>query len=561
MIDLKELPDDPVQLKKLIRNQASTFEKELRQKTAEFESKLQQQSEAIELLQEEKQKLLNELFGRSSEKTRPDNNPDQPNLFDEIEEIHFAFESEDSTGNEAGDDTGDEDIEYIGPYKRSRRGSKKDAGVKFDPSMPRTDIIIDIPEEEKMCACGCKMDKIGEEVTEKAAHIPAQYRVERHIRPKYACKSCEGAESEGMHPAIKIAKPAPAILPKSNATAGLLAQIITAKFEDALPLYRQEKIFARHGLELSRSTMSRWVIKVYEKLMPILEIMYDQQRSGPLIGIDETTVQVLREPGRANTSKSYMWVTRGGPPGKNIIRFYYDPGRGGQVAKKLLKDFSGAVQSDGYAGYNFLDKEPDIQHAGCWAHVRRKFHDVTKASKKAASAKNILSIIGRLYKVEKYARMNELSPEAITELRQQESKEIVDAFFKTIETKTLQVSPSSLMGKAIAYAMKIRKHLYVFLEDGNIPIDNNYIENNIRPFVVGRKNWIFSGSPNGAEASGGLYSLIETAKEADLNPYWYLRHVFERLPLTPAENYSALLPYNVSKEDLAEYFKDIVGLE
>ena len=553
MIDLKELPDDPVQLKQLIhaiQNQASAFEKELQQK-----------SELIKLLMEEKRLLRLELFGRSSEKTHPDNNPDQPNLFDEIEEIHCfdsASENEDSAGGESDNDADDKDIQYIGPYKRIRPGSKKDAGAKFSPSMPRKDVVIDIPEEEKTCACGCKMEKIGEEVSEKAGYIPAQSFVERHIRPKYACKSCEGAESEGIHPTVKIAAPAPAILPKSNATAGLLAQIITAKFEDALPLYRQEKIFARHGLELSRSTMSRWAIKVYEKLMPFLEILYDEQRSGPLIGIDETTVQVLKEPERANTSKSYMWVTRGGPPGRSVIRFHYDPGRSGKVAKKLLEGFRGAVQSDGYAGYNFLDERSDIQHAACWAHVRRKFHKVAKASKKAVSVKNILGIIGRLYRIEKHARVNDLPPAAITELRQRESKMIVDEFFKTIDAKALQINPSGLMGKAIAYAMKMRKHLYVFLEDGNIPIDNNLVENNIRPFVVGRKNWLFSGSPNGAEASAGLYSLIETAKEADLNPYWYLRYVFECLPVTPVENYADLLPYAVTKETLAEYFKELV---
>ena len=154
--------------------------------------------------------------------------------------------------------------------------------------------------------------------------------------------------------------------------------------------------------------------------------------------------------------------------------------------------------------------------------------------------------------------MNDLPPAAITELRQRESKMIVDEFFKTIDAKALQINPSGLMGKAIAYAMKMRKHLYVFLEDGNIPIDNNLVENNIRPFVVGRKNWLFSGSPNGAEASAGLYSLIETAKEADLNPYWYLRYVFECLPVTPVENYADLLPYAVTKETLAEYFKELV---
>ena len=271
--------------------------------------------------------------------------------------------------------------------------------------------------------------------------------------------------------------------------------------------------------------------------------------------------QVLQEKGRKYSclhSGLVHWirVTRGGPPGRNIIRFHYDPGRGGKVAKLLLEGFSGVVQSDGYAAYNFLNEQPDVQHATCWTHIRRKFQDAAEASKKSLSAKNILGIIGRLYRIEKHARMNDLSPEAITELRQRESKEVVDEFFKTIDAKALQVNPSGLMGKAIAYTMSMRKHLYVFLEDGNI--DNNLVENKIRPFVVGRKNWLFSGSPHGAEASAGLYSLIETAKEADLNPYWYLRYVFELLPVTPVENYGDLLPYAVTKEMLAERFEHLV---
>ena len=539
MINVNTLPDDPVSLKELLIKTSDKLDKQQNQ-IEQFQKKEQEYHSNIECLTEEVRLLRYKLFGRKSEKLRPDKDPNQPDLFDELETI----EAEEKEAEP-------EPTTQIKSYTR-----KKSHRMKIPASIPRKEIIHDIPEEEKVCACGCKMEKIGEEISEKLDYIPAQFLAERHIRPKYACKACEGSGSEGIHPAVRTAPPAPAMIPKSNATPGLLAHLITAKYEDALPFYRQEKIFARQGLELPRSTMCRWVRKVYERIVPLLNLMFQDQKSGSLIGIDETTVQVLNEPGKSNTSNSYMWVSRGGPPEINVVRFKYDPGRGSKVAKEILDGFSGVVQSDGYAGYKFIEKSEGLHHAGCWAHVRREFNDIIKSSKKSIAAKMALNKIKGLYKIEEEARKEELSPEELCALRKKKSRPIADDFFIWIEKKSLQINPSGPMGKAIGYALKIKQSLLLFLDNGIIPIDNNLVENAIRPFAIGRKNWLFSGSPHGAEASAGLYSLIETAKQADLHSYWYLRYLFEQLPTTQEDELRKLLPYNLSKKVLAEYFAE-----
>jgi transposase len=522
MLDIKSLPDDSLKLKDML---------------LDLFRKNNQHKNQIEYLQEENRYFRDKLFGRKSEKKRPDNDPNQPSLFDEAEEV-------------TAEENADQQVTQVKTYSRKKGGRRK-----LPESLPRIDIIHDIPEKDKECACGSEMEKIGEEVSEKLLYIPATVEVERHIRYKYACKNCEGAESEGIHPTVKIAPPAPAIIPKSIATAGLLAYILVSKFEDALPFYRQEKLFSRIGIDLLRATMCRWAIKVHEKCKPLLELMQQHLLSGPLVGIDETTVQVLGEIGKENTTKSYMWVARGGPPGKTVLWFHYDPGRSSQVAKEILKDYRGAVQTDGYSGYNFLEIRNEGSHAGCWAHVRRKFYEVTRVSKKTISANMAIDKIQKLYLVEKEFRDNKLSPEEIKQLRQEKSKPLVEDFFSWLEKKTLDINPQSKMGKAVAYTLKLKKKLLEYLDDGNIFIDNNLVENAIRPFVIGRKNWLFSGSPNGAHASAGIYSLIETAKAADLDPYWCLRYIFEMIPVTTGKDFEKLLPYNISKDTLYEHFR------
>jgi len=250
-----------------------------------------------------------------------------------------------------------------------------------------------------------------------------------------------------------------------------------------------------------------------------------------------------------------MWVFKGGPPGKPVILFQYHASRSGDVAAAFLKDYKGIVQTDGYGGYNFLDDKKDILHVGCWVHARRKFKEVTKAvgNKKnpSGNAGTALKYIGKLYKIEKEARLEELSPDRLYARRQSEAIPILDEFKKWLDARTNQVPPKSLLGKAINYTLNEWPRLIRYTQDGRIKPDNNAVENAIRPFVVGRKNWLFSCTPEGAHASAAIYSLIETAKANGHDPYWYLKYLFEHLPeAMTTEEFETLLPHNVDKNAL-----------
>jgi len=423
------------------------------------------------------------------------------------------------------------------------------------PDLPRVDVIHDIPEEEKQCECGVELSLIGQDVSEKLDYVPAKIRVIRNIRLKYACKSCEGVESEG--PTVKIAPVPVQLLPKSIASEGLIAHLIVSKFADGLPLYRQQKIFGRLGIELSRATMANWVVKASQQCQPIIEHLQEEIRSGPLINVDETPYQVLNEPGRHNTSKSYMWVFKGGPESSPGLLYQYHPTRSGDVALDFLSDYQGYVQSDAFSGYERLSEKKGIRHAGCWAHARRYFVDVIKAKKKNRSkriqpkslADEALLFIGQLYQIEKDAKIKNLEPQEIYQLRQEKAKPLLDDFKTWLDAKQQITPPKGLLGKAINYALNHWEKLIVYIEDGRLRPDNNAAENAIRPFVVGRKNWLFAGHPNGAEAGATFYSLVETAKANGLEPYNYLRYIFEKLPLAQTdEDYKNLLPQYVDRE-------------
>jgi transposase len=491
----------------------------------------------IDALEEKNRSLRSKLFGRKSEKHIEEDDK-QLKLFDEVEEI-------------VEQETEEEKI-VIPSHTRKKTGRKP-----LPPELPRVDVIHDLTEEEKMCGCGCKMEKIGDEVSEKLDIIPAKIRVIRNIRLKYACKECEGIESDGE--TVKTA-PVPAqILPKSIATSGLLAHIVISKFADALPLYRQEKMFSRIGVEISRATMANWLIHGARKCIQLVELFEQQIRSGPLINIDETPVQVLNEPGRSNTSKSYMWVFRGGPPDSPVLMYQYHPSRSGQIPINFLGSYNGYIQTDAYSGYDALGRKPDIILVGCWAHARRKFVEVINAresnkcskKQKTGSAEVAMSFIRKLYAIEKEAEINKLSYDQIYELRQEKSKSILDDFKEWLDKKVLQTPPQGLLGKAVNYAINQWESLIAYLKDGRLKPDNNLAENAIRPFVVGRKNWLFCGHPRGAEASSIFFSLIETAKANKLEPYSYLRYIFARLPFAQTTaDYEKLLPQNIDQQEM-----------
>jgi transposase len=434
--------------------------------------------------------------------------------------------------------------------------TRKKTGRKPLPdNLPREDVIHDIPEEEKVCDCGCRLTCIGEEVSEQLHVEPAKYKVIRNIRLKYACRGCEGVESDDQ--TVKIAPPPVQLIPKSFATVSLLIYIIASKFIESLPLYRQEKRFRRYGITLTRATMSNWLIKVAVLCQPLLPLMQQEIRSGPLINADESTFQVMKEPNRKNTSKSYIWVFRGGLAGKPLVVFHYEPSRAGQVAYDFLEGYHGYVQTDGYQGYNILEDNEDITLMGCLAHARRKFDEVLKANRKSGNKKKLaaevaLEYIRKLYALEKEAK--ELTPDERYLMRQEKAKPIMDAFGDWLRETYPQTPPKGLLGKAIKYTLNQWSRLTVYLENGILRPDNNLAENAIRPFVIGRKNWLFAGSPEGAQASALFYSLIETAKINNLNPEKYLRFLLEKIIHVKEQGELLdLLPNRVSQETIDKF--------
>lgn len=484
------------------------------------------------ILREQVRLLRSQLYGAKTEKKLKGKNDSQALLFNEAEAC--ISEEEDHVQEEI----------KVPSHTRKKRGRRP-----LPEDLPRVNVIHDISDEEKVCACGCIKSRIGEETSEQLEVIPAKVQVIRNIRYKYVCKSCEGVEAD--EPAVSIAPLPPMIIPKSIATPGLLAYTLTSKFVDALPFYRQEKLFERIGIDISRSSMCNWAIKVAEKCEPLLELLNKDIRSGPLISIDETTVQVMKEPGRLNKTKSYMWIFRGGNPDRPLLAYQYHPTRSGDVASEYLDEYKGYVQTDGYAGYDFIDKHPDMHHVGCWAHARRKFVDVIKASGKNKSAKSrkgnaekAIEYIGNLYAIEKEAK--ERTFEDVYKLRQEKAKPALDEYHSWLNTIYPHVSPNGLLGKAINYTLKQWNRLIRYIDDGYLRPDNNLAENAIRPFVVGRKNWLFSGNPKGARASAAMYSLIESAKANGYEPYRYLRFLFEKLPFASCEDdYKSLLPNHI----------------
>jgi transposase len=521
-VDLKSLPDDASLPKDAVLSLVTKYE------------------EQIHHLQEQLRLLRGELFGRSSEKHHGPH-PDQKLLFDD-KDAHGLSEA--PPGN---------DKISIGPYSRKKRGRKP-----LPEDLPRIDIIHDLSDDEKQCACGAELTRFGQEVSERLDYIPARLRVERHIRYKYACKNCEGIEDQG--PTVKIAPLPEQLIPKSHATAGLLAHIAVSKFADGLPLYRQQKIFGRLGIDLCRATMSKWMVQAARSCSGLIDLLRSEIRSGPLIGIDESPLQVLKEAGRKNTSKSYMWVYRGGPPDRPVLLYEYQPTRSGKTALTFLHGYKGYIQTDDFSGYDHLDQNPGILHLGCWAHARRKFVKVATVRKKHRSkrvnpkslADQALDYIGKLYKIEKQARRQALDADQIHRLRQEKAKPLLDQFKDWLEDTRSLTPPKGLLGQATSYTLANWEKLIVYLQDGRLRPDNNLVENAIRPFVVGRKNWLFAGSPDGARASAAFFSLIETAKANGLEPYAYLRFIFEKLPLAKSDqDLQDLLPQHLDPAAIA----------
>jgi len=471
--------------------------------------------------------LVHKRFGRSAEQL----------LADEKQPLLFSEETEHTEVNEGEP----EELQTVRSFNRKKAGRKP-----LSANLRREERVIDIPEDEKTCACGAILTKIGEEISEKLIITPPRIFVERVIRPKYACRQCEGTEDE-ENKTVRIAPVEPTIIPKSIASPSLLSTIITQKFERHLPYYRQEKQFEQIGAAISRQDMANWQQQVYDKLKPLFVFLKKIVKSGPVIQMDETTVQVMGEEGRSDTLKSYMWLALGGAEGKKVVWYEYHPSRAANHAKTFLEGYTGYLQTDGYEGYDCAVKDMSgIIHVGCFAHARRKFFEAAKVNKENRSAEEGIKHIRNLYAIENELRDKKMDGSTFLSERKARAGPVLEKFKGWLEKRKCEVLPSSLLGKAIYYSLAQWDKMAAYLESPYLTPDNNACENAIRPFVLGRKNWLFCQSPDGAESSCGMYSLIETAKQNGLIPYNYLTVLFEKAPFAiTSEDWEKLPPWNI----------------
>lgn len=542
-----DLPDDIEELRALLHQQQTQHAREKAQLSEEKAQLEQRLEETVAEYRAENERLAEYIrllkrqhFGPSSERT---GSSAQPGLFNEAEALTDAAAKQ-GMAPEACPDADDGTIDV--PAHKRRRGGRK----PLPEALPRRDILHDLEEHEKVCGNDPEhaLVRIGEDVSERLVYEPAKIEVERHVRPRYACGTCKDGVSQRP--------PAPSPIPKSMATPSLLAEIAASKFVDGLPLARQEKILARIGIDLPRQTMAAWMIRCAGLAEPLVDLFLEAIRRGEYVLADETPFQVLKEKGKRAQSQSYLWALRREAPDHPLLYYEYAPTRSGEVARGLLEGFKGYLQTDGYAGYDGLGESSGLVHVGCFAHARRKFDEAlrgqpngkkTKTSSKHRVADQGLSRINALFKTERSYR--DARPEERHQLRQEKLAPLLDALREWTTAAQGRVPPTSLTGKAIDYLDGQWPKLVRVLEDGRLELSTNAVERAIRPFVVGRKAWLFADTPSGATASARLYSLVETAKANGVEPWRYLEAIFTRLPLASTRaDYEALMPWRLADE-------------
>lgn len=444
---------------------------------------------------------------------------------------------------QAEDDEDDEDTPATKPGQK--RGRKP-----LPAHLPRKRIEHDLAESDKICPC-CQsaLHRMGEEVSEQLDIIPATVQVLQHVRFKYACRHCD-RHGEGA-PIITSPMP-PQPIPGSIASPATVATVLTAKYADGMPMYRQHEALLRGDIDVARTTLSQWAIKSGVLFMPLYRAMRQALLACPVIHGDETTVQVLKEKGRSAQSQSYMWVYRSAEgSAQPVVLFDYRPGRGHEHPEHFLDGYAGAVMTDGYAAWRMLK---GVTHLGCMAHARRRFDEALKAQKKPGGrAREALRLFAKLYHIEKLARGKPPDGMDVVEhtyrLRQVLSRPVLDTLHKWLLDNQALVLPNSLIGQAIAYTLGQWRYLYRYIDDGRYAIDNNVIERDIRPFATGRRAWLFSNSVAGADASAVIFSLMLTCRACDVEPYAYLLHILTELPRRqPGDDVADLLPFNFNKQ-------------
>ena len=501
-------------------NELTSLVKELREQVTH-------QSLFIDQLLEQIKLARHQRFGVRSEHISPD-------------QLRLLLEDKGDDGTPADDEADDGDEN---PLSRPSPKPKKRGRRNLPDHLPRVDVEHTIDEQACQCEhCQSQMEPLSQKITEQLDIIPAQVRVIRHHRQTYRCPECEDA--------LVTAPLPPQPIPKGNATAATLVFLIMAKYLDGLPLFRIERQLKRLGCPIPRATLANWMIHCGQLVQPLINLMNEQLLSYDIIAMDESRFQVLNEEGKSAQSQSYVWVQRGGPPDSPVVLYNYDPSRSQDVPLRLLDGFSGYLQTDAYEGYGAACRKNNLVSVGCLAHARRKFDEALKAQsavdpnrQKSSLAATAIKKIQTLYRIEREAK--QLSDDQRQQVRQSRSVPVLKELRHWLDEHLHLVPQKSALGKAMYYLDKQWDKLNVYTTDGRLRIDNNLTENAIRPFVIGRKAWMFSTSVDGANASANLYSLVETAKANGLEPYAYLHKVLTELPTAKTvEDIERLLPFN-----------------
>jgi transposase len=543
-MELTPATEDIAALKEALAAATKCSEEACRQSQI-LKSELQFVRVERDLLKERLNKFMRKIFAAKSE-VSSHNQKDMFFVFNEAEVL--AAQAEPAAQEQ--DDEGDAKDHGQGAAapKRAKRGRKP-----LDPALPRTVVRHELPESERVCPHdGSPLKEIGVEASEQLDIIPQQVRVIRHERVKYACPCCDGT--------LRLAPKPAQVIAKGLLSEGFLAWVIASKYCDGLPLYRQAALLGRFGgSELSRNTMAASLVRVGQAVQPIINLLRDHLLEAPLIYGDETKIQVLKEPGKSAQSNSYMWaqMTQGSGPdgtGPPIRLFAYSPSRSTAAAQILYTGMSpgSVLMSDGYAVYDQLAHAHQLVHLACWAHCRRDFNDALQALPKNARtadqlAAQFIALIGQLYAVEARAREQELKPTELLQHRQLHSVAVLQKIETLLLANIHAVLPGSLLGKALHYMSAQWPKLKLYVTNGSYPIDNNACENSIRPFVIGRRNWLFADTVAGANASANLYSLLQTCAVNGVDGYKYLHALLVHLPKAQtADDYEGLLPWNIA---------------
>lgn len=482
---------------------------------------ISQQTQQINVLTEMLQIHRHRQFGNKSEKIPPE----QLGIFNEAE-----LPKNTTVIVEA-----DEEI-HVASHTR-----KKTPGRKPLPAdLPRKQVIYDLNDNEKICACGHELTHIKDETCEQLEIIPAKVHVIQHVRKKYACKHCEETIKTSPMPAQPI--------PRSIASPGLLSHVLISKFEDHLPLHRQEQMLRRIGIDIPRSTLCLWVIRCAELLKPMMNLIHQHILGYDIAYSDETTLQVLKDPNKGVQSKKYMWLFAGGPLDKFAYYFRYHHSRSHDVPLDFFNGYKGYIHCDGFPGYETLaSKSPEIILSGCMYHARRKFVEITKVIKtNEGVAHDVLKFISFLAKIE--GEIKELSDIDKYHARLEKAKPVLDELHAYLVSVHPRIAPKSPLGQAVSYTLNQWTRLIAYLQDGRLESNNNRSERAIKPFAIGRKGWLFADSVAGAEAAAVLFSLVETCKYHGIEAYDWFRYVLQQMPLCQSTvEIEALLPFNIDR--------------